>query len=106
MRVGHAEILLRGRKGESDVDAAGGRLGIFAAAGGDDYVLAAGDGVGHGRGVAGEWERGLPQKGAGGFVEGAEFFVEAGGADEDETAWGDNRSVIILRAGIFHAGGG
>src|SRR5712692_6204554 len=65
--------LLQGREGEGDVDAAGGRLGIFAAASGDDYVLAAGDRVGHGRGVAGERERGLPQKGAGGFVVGAEF---------------------------------
>src|SRR5260370_6416903 len=97
---------LQGREGESDVDAAGGRLGIVAAASGDDHVRTAGEGVGPGRGVAGEGERGLPKQGAGGFVEGAELFVKAGGADEDETAGGDDRSAIIFRAGIFHSLGG
>src|SRR5271168_4888205 len=94
------------REGEGDVDAAGGGAGIFAAAGGDDDELAAVDLVGGGSGVAGEGERGFPEKLAGGFVEGAEFFVEVGGADEEKAAGGDDGAAVIFGAGIFHAGGG
>ncbi len=72
------------------------RLRVFAAAGGDDYVLAAIHFVGDRRGVAGERERRLPQQLAGGFIEGAEFFVEVGGSDKEQAAGGDDGAAVVV----------
>jgi hypothetical protein len=90
-------------QGESDVDAAGRRLRIFASAGGDDHILTTVHFVSGGSGVARERQRGLPQQSASGFIESAKFFVEAGGADEDQAAGGYDGAAVIFGAGIFHS---
>src|SRR6266478_5033217 len=77
-------------EGEGDIDAAGRRLGIFAAARGDDDELAAVHFVGCGSRVGGEGKRCLPKQLTGGFVKGAEFLVEVSCPDEQKPARGDD----------------
>src|SRR5690242_12692228 len=82
--------LLRQGEGDEGVAALGALLA--AAAGGDQDVLFAGDGVGAGGRVAAGGEWGVPEQFAGFRVVGVEAFV-FGAADEDETAGGDDRAA-------------
>src|SRR6266403_5361847 len=81
------------RKGEGHIDASGRRLGIFAAACGDNDKLAAVHFIGGGSRVGGEGQRCLPEQLTGGFVKGAEFLVEVSCSDEQKPARGDDGTV-------------
>src|SRR5579863_5827294 len=83
-------------QGESDVDAAGRRLGIFAAACSNDYKLAAIYCVGCRGGIAGKGKSGFPEELACGFVEGVKLFVKTGGADEEQSTRSYNRTAIVF----------
>src|SRR5712664_67302 len=85
------------RQSKGDIDAARWRLGVLASACGDDDKLAAVHFVGGGSGVAGEGEICFPKKLAGGFIEGAEFFVEVGCSNKHQAACSDDRTTIIFR---------
>src|SRR5712664_2127101 len=89
------------RQSKGDIDAARWRLGVLASACGDDDKLAAVHFVGGGSGVAGEGEICFPKQLAGGFIEGAEFFVEVGCSDEQQPSRGDDRAAVIFRARVF-----
>src|SRR5258706_16125882 len=89
------------RKREGDIDAAGRRLGIFAAARGDDNELAAVHFEGSGSRVGREGKRCFPKQLTGGFIEGAELLVEVGRADEQQSACGNNGTAVIFRAGVL-----
>ncbi len=91
------------RQSKSDVNAAGRRLGILAAACGDDDELAAVHLVRGGSGVAGEGKSCFPKQLTGGFIEGAELFVEVCCSDEQKPARGDDRTAVIFRAGVLLA---
>src|SRR5216683_5018432 len=89
------------RQSKGDIDAARWRLGVLASARRDDDELAAVHFVGGGSGVAGEGESRFPKQLAGGFIEGAEFFVEVGCSDEQKSARGNDRAAVILRSRVF-----
>src|SRR6266566_3077281 len=88
---------------EGDVDASGTGLRIFAAACGNHDKLAAVCFIAGRSCVSGEGKRGFPEELAGGFVVGAEFFVEVRGADEEKAAGGDDRAAIVFCAGVGFA---
>src|ERR1700704_2842408 len=92
---------LRERKG--DVDTSRRRLGVFAPTGGDDDELAAIHFVGGRSGVAGKRESRLPKPCTGGLIKGAEFFVEVGCSDKQQSARGNDRAAVIFRAGVLLA---
>ena len=85
---------------EGDVDASGTGLGIFAAACGNHHKLATVYFIAGRSCVSGEGKRCFPEELAGGFVVGAEFFVEVGRADEEKASGGDDRATIVFRAGV------
>src|SRR5712664_864402 len=90
-------------EGKGDIDAAGRRLGIFAAARGDDNELAAVHFEGSGSRVGGEGKRCFPKQLTGGFIEGAELLVEVGCSDEQQSACANNGTAVIFRAGVLLA---
>src|SRR5260370_27270520 len=91
------------RQGKCDVNAARPPLGIFPAARCYDPELAAVYFIRGGSGVAGEGEGHFPKQLTGGFIEGAEFFVEVGRSDEQQPARSDDRTTVILRASVLLA---
>ena len=78
---------------------------VAVATGGDEEVLAAGEGVGHGGGLGGDGEIVLPELLAGGGVEGPDLWVFGGGG-EDEAGGGDDGAAEVGDAGVEAGDGG
>src|SRR5215469_6433922 len=89
-------------QGEGDVQSPGLRSQVLASACGYGNVLPAVDLVGNRRCVGSKGQRGLPQQFPSCLVEGAKLLVVVGGADEQQSAGGDNRPAIIFATGALH----
>src|SRR5260370_38361889 len=89
------------RQSKSDVNAAGRRHGILAAACGDDDELAAVHLVHGGSGVAGEGKSCFPKQLTGGLIECPELFVEVFCPDEQNPARGAVRTSLLFRAAVL-----
>src|SRR5690348_18172299 len=85
---------------EGDVNSAGFRFQILAAASSDGDILTAIHSVGNRSRIAGKWQCRLPQQFACGLVEGAKFADMIRCPDEQQPARRDYWPAVILGASV------